>query len=120
MSAGGSRRRLLLVEDDQMVRETITLMLADHYEIVLADSVGSALGHLGSADETPIDLMLLDCLLPDGKVTELLAAADQLLIPVVLTSGDPRQAERSGQDRMFLAKPFSHATLLSILDSARR
>jgi DNA-binding NtrC family response regulator len=114
------RRRLLLVEDDRMVRETITFMLDDDYEIVLAATVSSALTHLSEADGPLIDVILLDCLLPDGKVTEILAAADKHSIPVVLTSGDPRQADTVEPARRFLAKPFSHTTLLSVLDSARR
>jgi CheY-like chemotaxis protein len=120
MSCPPPNRRLLLVEDDGMVRETITLMLEDHYEVVRATTVGSALTRLSTPGAPPIDVMLVDCLLPDGKVSDILAAADQRSIPVVLTSGDPREADALDPARLFLSKPFSHATLLSVLDSARR
>jgi DNA-binding NtrC family response regulator len=120
MSVPPPRRRLLLLEDDRMVRETLTLMLDEQYEVVHAASVDSALTYLRTADESPIDVALLDCLLPDGKVTDVLAAADRRSIPVVLTSGDPRQAAAIDPTLPFLSKPFSHATLLSVLDSARR
>jgi DNA-binding NtrC family response regulator len=114
-----SRCRLLLVEDDTMVRDTIMLMLEDDYEILLAVSVRTAMARLRAPEAGRIDLVLLDCLLPDGNVTDVLAAADQQSIPVVLISGDPRQAEARGPGRVFLPKPFTQATLLKVLDTAR-
>jgi DNA-binding NtrC family response regulator len=116
----GSIRRLLLVEDDQMVRETIILMLEDEYEILHAVSVGTALAQVQAADEPGVDLMLLDCLLPGGSVADLLAVADQRSIPVVLISGDPNQAMAVDPARPFLPKPFSQGVLLAVLESARR
>jgi DNA-binding NtrC family response regulator len=103
-----------------MVRETIALMLEDDYDIHVAVSAGSALIRLRAKDGPPINIMVLDCLLPDGDPGDLLAEADQQSIPVVLISGDPRQAEAVGPSRWFLPKPFTQATLLTILDSARR
>lgn len=120
MSDAPPRRRILLVEDDRMVGETLSLMLDDEYDVILAVSVSSALTRLRMSGAPPIDVMLLDCRLPDGKVSDVLAVADQRAIPVVLTSGDPEQAGKMDPTRRFLPKPFSHATLLSILDSARR
>jgi CheY-like chemotaxis protein len=114
-----SRPRLLLVEDDLLVRETIILMLEDDYEVVHEASVADALRRLGAPGALPADVLLLDCLLPDGKVSVVLAVADQLSIPVVLISGDTRMNETLGPDRLFLPKPFSQASLLSVLDSAR-
>ena len=114
-----SRRRLLLVEDDRMVRETIILMLEDDYEIHPAVSAGAALAQLRAPDQPAIDVMLLDCLLPDGNLPDVLAEADQRSIPVVLVSGDPRQAEAIDPSRRFLAKPFTQASLLAILETAR-
>jgi DNA-binding response OmpR family regulator len=113
------RRHLLLVEDDRMVRETVVLMLEDDYEIHLAVSAGGALARLLAPDQPAIDVMLLDCLLPDGNLQEVLAEADRQSVAVVLVSGDPRQAEAIDPGRRFLAKPFTQATLLAILDSAR-
>jgi DNA-binding NtrC family response regulator len=114
-----SRRRLLLVEDDQMVRDTMTLMLEDDYEIHQAVSVGTALAWLRAPDSPAIDVMLLDCLLPGGNPRDVLAEADRRSIPVVLISGDPSQAEAMDPGRRFLPKPFTQATLLAILDTAR-
>jgi len=57
-------------------------------------------------------------LLPDGNLHDVLAEADRQSVAVVLVSGDPRQAEAIDPGRSFLAKPFTQATLLAILDSA--
>ncbi len=103
-----------------MVRDTIGLMLEDDYDVLLADSVSAALRRLRAPNEPPIDVILLDCLLPDGGLAEALAEADLRFVPVVLISGDPRQADRFGPNRRFLAKPFTQRTLLAVLDSARR
>jgi DNA-binding response OmpR family regulator len=62
------RRHVLLVEDDGMVRETIPLMLEDEYEIHSAVSIRTALIHLRAPDAAPLDVMLLDCLLPGTVV----------------------------------------------------
>jgi DNA-binding NtrC family response regulator len=113
-------RRLLLVEDDQMVRETIGLMLEDDYLVLNASSAGTALAALRAPDPTSIDVLLLDCLLPNGHVSDVLAAADRLSVPVVLISGDPNQAGAVDPGRLFLPKPFTQEMLLAVLDSARR
>jgi DNA-binding NtrC family response regulator len=113
-------RRLLLVEDDQMVRETIGLMLEDDYTVLHASSAGTALAELRQSDATPIDVILLDCLLPNGHLSDVLAAANRLSVPVVLISGDPNQAGAVDPRRLFLPKPFTQELLLAVLDSARR
>jgi DNA-binding response OmpR family regulator len=48
-----SRSRLLLVEDDRMVRETIVLMLEDDYEVLLSDSIKAALAYLRTPEPAP-------------------------------------------------------------------
>jgi DNA-binding response OmpR family regulator len=114
------RSRIFLVEDDRMVRETITMMLEDDYDIDVAVSVRSALVHLRAPDLPPTDVILLDCLLPDGNLADVLAEANLRAIPIVLISGDPAQAEKIDPSRRFLSKPFTVATLLTVLDTARR
>jgi DNA-binding NtrC family response regulator len=113
------RRRLLLIEDDRMVRETLVSMLEEHYDVLQAVSVRSALIQLSGQDAALIELILLDCLLPEGNVAALLAVTNQRAIPVVLISGDPRQGQAVDPNRPFLAKPFTQAALLHALDCAR-
>jgi len=107
-------RRLLLVEDDPLVGETIVAMLEDDYDIVLAPTAADAQAYLAGSE--PPAVILLDCLLPDGGSAGLLAEADRLGISVVLTSGDPRESGRLGTHRPFLPKPFHQSALLKVLD----
>jgi DNA-binding NtrC family response regulator len=102
-----------------MVRETIAMMLEEYYELRLAVSVRAALALLRTPDPVEIDVMLVDCLLPDGNPTDILVEADRQSIPVVLISGDPSQMEALGPERRFLPKPFTRARLLATLDTAR-
>jgi CheY-like chemotaxis protein len=117
-------RSVLVIEDDALVSETIAVMLDGHYETVLVGTVEGALAHLGPlprAGSEYLDkpaLILLDCLLPGGRVLDLLQAADQQSIPVVLTSGDPERASRIDGRRRFLPKPFSREKLLQTLRAA--
>jgi DNA-binding response OmpR family regulator len=108
------RRRLLLVEDDRLVSETICAMLEDHYDVEAQATVATALAAL--ATYPPPSVVLLDCQLPGGGVRSLLADADRRGIPVVLTSGDLRESARIDPLRAFLPKPFHQGALLKVLD----
>ena len=111
------RPSILVVEDDQLVAETIVSLLTRDYNVVQVASVAAALASLG---RRCFDFVLLDCLLPDGSAETVLAAIDDAGIAVVLTSGDLREADRAAHDRVFLAKPFAQKALLAALDSVRR
>jgi CheY-like chemotaxis protein len=117
-------RPVLVIEDDALVSETIAAMLDGHYETVVAETVEGALARLGTLplsaaehDDKPA-LILLDCLLPGGRLADLLQVADQQSIPVVLMSGDPERGTRIDAHRRFLPKPFSREKLLQALTAA--
>jgi CheY-like chemotaxis protein len=68
-SAAGTRR-VLIVEDDASLRDSIALLLrADDVETVLVGSIGEALQQLGGAR---FDCMVMDLTLPDGSGFDLL------------------------------------------------
>jgi DNA-binding response OmpR family regulator len=105
--------RILVVEDEPLVAETIASALADQYDVHLADSAATALARLQSGD---FKLMLLDCLLPGGQLNELIAQADGTGVPLVLMSGDLGRIETlEGGRRPFLGKPFSIDALLTVV-----
>ncbi|PWK91999.1 response regulator receiver domain-containing protein [Fulvimonas soli] len=78
-------RRLLIVEDDRQLRESLTVLLArDELEIITAGSVDEALEHLSGST---FDCMVTDLGLPDGSGFELLermAGSDTLSFPPVI------------------------------------
>ena len=108
--------RILVVEDQPLVAETIASALSDEYDVVCGASASDALEAL---ERGTSDLVLLDCLLPGGRAADVIALADRLGVPVVLMSGDIERIDAL-QDgtRPFLAKPFSMDALLETTRNA--
>lgn len=109
------RQHILVVEDDPLVAEVVSAALEDDYVTSVVDSSAAALRHLR---DRKIDLMLLDCTLPDGIDSSLIPVADQVGVRVVLMSGDPQRMEGlAKQPRPFILKPF---TLNDLVAAVRR
>lgn len=108
--------RVLIVEDQPLVAETIASALGDDYDVVCGASADEALVLL---ERGGCQLVLLDCLLPGGRAADVMARADAAQVPVVLMSGDLERAEQLSEgNRPFLTKPFSIAVLLRTVAAA--
>ncbi|MEO8715195.1 MAG: response regulator [Acetobacteraceae bacterium] len=111
-----SRCRILVVEDQPLVAETIVSALGDDYDVVCGTSASEALEIL---ERGTCDLVLLDCLLPGGRAADVIAHADRGGVPVVLMSGDMERIDAlRGGNRPFLAKPFSMDALMRMMKAA--
>lgn len=109
-----SRQHILVVEDDPLVAEVIAAALDDDYVTSVVETSRAA---LSSLNQGGIDLVLLDCTLPDGIDPNLIPAADRLRLPVVFMSGDPQRMEGlTAQPRPFILKPFTLAELVSAVE----
>ena len=64
-----NRNRVLVVDDEDGVRESLRLLLEDEYEVATVGSVDEA---LRSLDECPADVVLLDLVMPGGSGLDLL------------------------------------------------
>lgn len=114
-------RRLLLVEDDPLLRMTLAEVLAEAgFSVVEAEDAESALGLVASRDD--LDLLLTDINLPGADGFALASAARRLrpALPVVYASGrisepDPQRALPGAP---FLAKPFSVSKAVTTLECA--
>lgn len=114
-------RRLLLVEDDPLLRMTLAEVLAEAgFAVLEAEDAESALGLLAVHED--LALLLTDINLPGADGFALARAARRLRpgLPVVYASGrlsepDPRRAL---PDAPFLAKPFSVSAALDTLRGA--
>src|SRR5580698_3607690 len=84
------RPHILVVEDDPLVAEVIAAALDDDYTATLVETSAAALHRLSGGG---IDLILLDCTLPDGIDPELIPQSDRIGVPVVFMSGDPQRME---------------------------
>ncbi len=106
-----SRPHILVVEDDPLVAEVIAAALDDDYATSVVETSAAALHRLADGG---IDLMLLDCTLPDGIDRTLVPEADRTCVPVVFMSGDPQRMEGlTTQPRPFILKPFTLADLVA-------
>jgi two-component system, response regulator YesN len=81
-----SRKQVLLVDDDQVLREVIELFLRDVYEVKTAATGMEALAVL---QRQPIAVVVLDYRLPDRSGLEVLAEIRSIRphIPVIMISG---------------------------------
>jgi CheY-like chemotaxis protein len=113
--------RLLLVEDDPLLRMTLAEVLGEAgFAVLEAEDAESALGLLAAPDD--VALLLTDINLPGADGFALARAARRLRpgLPVVYASGrltepDPRRAR---PDAPFLAKPFNVSAALDALHGA--
>jgi DNA-binding response OmpR family regulator len=110
------RLRVLVVEDDPLVSDVVVAALEDDYETRLVDTSAAAVESLRRGG---IDLVLLDCTLPDGIDAQLIPETDRSGVPLVLMSGDPhRMAGVSATARACVLKPFSLIGLLAVVQQA--
>jgi CheY-like chemotaxis protein len=127
ISAAGRRRRVLVVDDNRDVRESVgDLLDAAGFEVECADGGRTALAYLhdhGGPDA--VDVILLDYALGDMTAVDFLAkkAREPALapIPIVFLTGDGRAssfAAASGHD--CLGKPTEVDDLLAALDRQTR
>ncbi len=112
--AAATARRVLLVEDEMLVRMTTADLLADlGYEVVEASSAGEALDRLAAG----ADVLIADAALPDMEGTALAAEAVRRVpgLRVIITSGRD-VAENPAY--VVLDKPYNHAGLRAALEHA--
>lgn len=122
MAGPETKRVVLVVEDDDDIREVVCELLADEgYEVLCVASVEEARGVIGS---TPPDVMLLDLNIKgaEERGTDLLASLDGERLsgpPTILISAArdaPEVARTYGI--MHLRKPFDLEQLLEALKTA--
>jgi len=116
---GRSRKSVLLVEDDDDIRECLSELLADAgYGVVTAPNGAVALAYLQKC-EHPC-LILLDLIMPVMNGSELLSAlrSDDVLapLPVVVVSATPEEALNVRPlTQGFVKKPVDFELLLELV-----
>ncbi|MFB9274531.1 response regulator transcription factor [Cohnella cellulosilytica] len=115
--------RVLVVEDDPIIGEMLTLYLTE--ESFEVKRVETARDGKRALDAFQPDILLLDLMLPDANGTELCAEFRQLsAIPIIVISMKPSvtariQAISNGADD-FLVKPFSMQELKVRMEAVLR
>ena len=107
-------KKILIIEDDKNLQEGLAFSLKlEKYEILTASTIKQSMEFLQSEK---IDLILLDCNLPDGSGFDLCTKINQKEeIPILMltardTEMDEVKALELGMDD-FMSKPFSLAVL---------
>ncbi len=117
------RRRVLVVDDEPYIGRIVQLKLEDGpYDVELVQDGRSALSVLQS--EAPIDVILLDIMMPHMSGLDVLAELRQLPhrhdTPVIMLTGKGQEADRERAAVLgatdFLTKPFSPKKLLARID----
>ncbi len=118
-SASGRGQRILVVEDEALIRDLIEKVLVrDGYVVVLAEDVSGARDRLAAES---FDLVLTDVVMPGGSGLDLARALDveRPDLPVVLMSGYSAAAllDLSVGDRTaeLVEKPFTPNALLAVV-----
>ena len=119
----GAGKRVLVVDDHDPTRQTITRMLeAGGFEVVQASSGTEALDRL-SRERDDIDMVLSDVTMPGMTGIDLSYQIRELYptMPVAIVSGDVSELERSiigRADVPFIKKPFHAESLFSAVKEA--
>ncbi len=114
---------ILLVEDDEMVREPLATILEQHgYRVLAASSAAEAL-RLTDQGEQPIDLLVTDVVMPDLSGPELARVLQRIQpeLKVVYVSGYPERAAAfaglegslTWERAVLVHKPFPPEVLLA-------
>lgn len=79
------KRSILLVEDDDVVRDLIRGTIEREYNVIEASNCSEGIEHLSR----PIDIALIDYLLPDGNGFDIIDAIKEMkpAIPVIMMTG---------------------------------
>jgi two-component system, OmpR family, alkaline phosphatase synthesis response regulator PhoP len=126
MNAGGALphpRRVLVADDEPHIGRIIQMKLEQGpYEVTLVADGAAALEQVRG--ETPIDLLLLDIMMPNATGLEVLAEARELPhrrdTPVIILTAKGQDADRRLALELgatdFFTKPFSPKRLLARVD----
>lgn len=111
-------RRVLVVEDESLIRMIITDHLRDAgYAVTEAGNGDEAIARLAGGDRP--DLVLTDVRMPgeaDGMAVLAFIAQTCPAVPVIVTSGHlPAALARQGGAADFIAKPFDLDELLEVV-----
>ena len=112
--ADNTKKKVLLVDDDEMQLTTAELFLKDEYEIYKKTSGEEALEYLSSKKITP-DLIMLDILMPKMDGWEVLKRIRTIgflkNVPIVFLTSLEEEAEKKQAYKLgvtdFITKPYN-------------
>ncbi|HVZ81032.1 MAG TPA: sigma-54 dependent transcriptional regulator [bacterium] len=112
------RAHLLIVDDEEGVRESFRMALQDQYALTFAADARSALKEL---KRSGFDLCLLDIMLPDGSGLDLLEQVKrrdpdiEVIMVTALQGVETARTAMKGKARDYITKPFRVDDLLELI-----
>jgi CheY-like chemotaxis protein len=113
------KKKILLIDDDEMHLITAELYLKDEYEVLKTKSGNEALALLNNKENIP-DLILLDILMPEmngWEVFKKIRAIPLIDIPIAFLTSENAQAEKDRAVKLgaadYITKPFNMTLLKS-------
>ncbi|MDQ0322627.1 PAS domain S-box-containing protein [Pararhizobium capsulatum DSM 1112] len=118
--ARAEQLRILLVEDDSLIRMNTAEMLEDLGHKV--HQAGSAAEAVALADRQPVDVLIADIGLPDMPGVEMAAriAAKIPNLPVIFASGHDENSAGLSDDAVLITKPYGSSDLDQALSLIRQ
>ena len=119
-TAGTPRKTILVVEDDELVREVVCAMLSEHYTLLVARDGVEAL-ELYALHSSQLQGVITDWRMPQKNGAAVVAHIRQenTSLPILVMSGDLsiQEAERLKRDARvsLIRKPFLETDLLKAL-----
>ena len=119
IAAGGHRRTILVVEDEESVRDIVAIMLKQEgYQVIVASDPAEAIDQATMLNR-PLDLLITDVIMPDIQGPEVSDLVTSLHpgVGVLFMSGYPEDRishspGSRGRSFHFIAKPFSKEQFL--------
>ena len=115
------KRRVLVIDDEPGVRESLRMLLKERYEVLTATSGDEGLGLLGSQ---PVDIVLLDILMPGMDGLEVLERVKEQNLPAQVVMLTATKTVKTAVTAMklgafdYVTKPFDIDELQLIVDRA--
>lgn len=112
-------QKILVVDDEEGIRESLKLILSEHYEMILTDSGEQALDVLNHAKDVGIVLLDIKMRKTNGLdvLKEIKAIAPK--IPVIMVTGYKSVETASEAARLgasgYIVKPFKSIEIINIV-----
>ena len=117
MTKSISTNKILICDDEEGIRESLKLILSDHYELIITDSGEQCLDIL--KNDKSIGLLFLDIKMPKISGLEVLEKTKDLRadVPVVMVTGYKFVETASEASKLgavgYIVKPFKSEDILA-------